>query len=232
MTQRQALEVTGLTRTYGSGDSAVAALRGVDFTATKGEFVALTGPSGSGKTTLLNCLLGLDQGETGAITILGTRVDELSYEHAVEWRRENVAIVFQATGLIPHLSGHENVEVALRLKDRIPRSERHDRVDTTLAALGIGELRNHLPEEMSGGQQQRFAIARALVTRPAMLIADEPTGELDSDTAQEVLSVLRAEAALAGTTMLIATHDQLVAASADRVVAMRDGRITNGTDTE
>lgn len=232
MNQRQALEVTGLTRTYGSGDSAVAALRGVDFTANVGEFVALTGPSGSGKTTLLNCLLGLDQGDAGTITILGTRVDELTYEEAVEWRRENVAIVFQATGLIPHLSGHENVEVVLRLKNRVPRSERHSRVDATLAALGIGELRNHLPEEMSGGQRQRFAIARALVSQPAVLIADEPTGELDSDTAQAVLSVLRAEADLAGTTMLVATHDQLVAASADRVVAMRDGRVSDGTDTE
>ncbi len=221
-----AIEVTGLARTYGSGDAAVRALRGVDFSVSSGEFVALTGPSGSGKTTLLNCLLGLDRGDSGSIEVLGTAIDQLSYEQAVEWRRQNIAIVFQATGLIPHLSGHENVDVVLRIKEQLSRSERRDRVDATLDALGIGDLANHLPEEMSGGQRQRFAIARALVARPAVLIADEPTGELDSDTAQAVLAVLRTEASNAGTTMVIATHDSLVADSASRLVAMSDGQIT------
>ncbi len=231
MSTKPAIAVAGLTRTYGSGDAQVHALRGVDFIATPGEFVALTGPSGSGKTTLLNCLLGLDRGDSGTIEVAGTAVDQLTYEQAVEWRRTKVAIVFQATGLIPHLTGEENVDMVLRIRAAMDRSERQSRVAEILDALGVGELSEHLPEEMSGGQRQRFAIARALVAEPTILVADEPTGELDSDTAQDVLGVLRSESERLGTTLLIATHDRLVATEADRVVTMRNGQI-GGADPQ
>lgn len=224
---KSAVEIVGLTRTYGSGDASVRALRGVDLRVSAGDIIALTGPSGSGKTTLLNCLLGLDKGHSGSVEVFGTEVHNLTYEQAVEWRRQGVAIVFQATGLIPHLTGRENVEIILRIKKHLSRTERHERVAATLQALGVGDLGDHLPEEMSGGQRQRFALARALVAEPPLLIADEPTGELDSDTAQDVLEVLRSQATAVGTTMLIATHDRLVAEFADEVVTMRDGRITS-----
>ncbi len=238
-TETTAVQVAGLHRTYGSDATAVHALRGVDLVVASGEVVALTGPSGSGKTTLLNCILGLDSSHTGnkehadsgSIEVLGYNVGEMGYEQAVDWRREHVAIVFQTPGLISHLSGRENVDAVLRLKatasraNRLSAAERSARIDEVLADLEIADLGDHLPEELSGGQRQRFAIARAVAARPTLLVADEPTGELDSATSEHVFTYLLNEARRHHVTMLVATHDPAVGEMADRVERLNDGRI-------
>ena len=214
-----------LRRTYGQGNNRVHALQGASLTVNAGEMVALVGPSGSGKTTLLNCIVGLDRPESGATRVLGTTIEDLDYEGAVSWRRDHVAIVFQATGLLPHLTARENIDIVLRIRG-VGRRERRSRSTDALDQLGIGEFADYRPAELSGGQQQRVSLARALASRPALLIADEPTAQLDTDTTVTVLHELRTAAAAAGTTVLIATHDVTAQAFADRSVRMLDGRLS------
>lgn len=216
------LIVEELRHTYGAGATAVEVLRGVSFTVDRGEIVGLVGPSGSGKTTLLNCIAGLDSPTSGTVSAFGTTVDALDDEEVVSWRRSSVAIVFQAAGLLGHLSARENIDMALRARG-VGRADRKARVLETLRGLRLVEHSDHRPAELSGGQQQRVSLARAIAAQPDLMIADEPTGQLDSDTAVLALEYLRAVAADHRMTVLIATHDPTVLDYVDRVVHLRAG---------
>lgn len=224
---RDVFEVVDITRTYGSGAGAVHALRGVSLTIERGEVLAVVGPSGSGKTTLLNCMIGLDQPSGGSISGFGTDVTSLSYEEGVAWRREQVAVVFQAAGLLAHLSAAENIDIALRLRG-VDRTDRRGRTDGALDAMGIAALADYRPAELSGGQRQRVSIARALAVRPALLVADEPSGQLDAVTTELVLEELLRPVAEHGMTLIMATHDPEVEARADRSLRLVDGRLVDG----
>ncbi|MFD1722292.1 ABC transporter ATP-binding protein [Amnibacterium endophyticum] len=218
------IEVCGLTRTFASPSGDFHALQDVGFAIEAGEFVALIGPSGSGKTTLLNCLGGLDRPTAGRIVVDGRDVAALDDDGRTDLRRDAIAFVFQTFGLIPVLSAAENVGLPLRMR-RTPVRERRERVAELLELVGLAEHARQRPGELSGGQQQRVAIARALAARPSVLIADEPTGQLDSETGAAILRLLRDLSRSSGMTMLISTHDPSVRAEADRVLALRDGRL-------
>ncbi|MFG2718439.1 ABC transporter ATP-binding protein [Streptomyces sp. NPDC048416] len=220
------VRVDNLHRSYGSGARAVHALRGVSFDVPRGELVALKGRSGSGKTTLLNLLGGLDRPDEGTITVDGTDVGSLGEQDLLELRRDRVGFIFQSFGLIPILSAAENVGVPMRLKKTDPR-EREARAALLLSLVGLGDHAAQRPGELSGGQQQRVAIARALANRPALLIADEPTGQLDADTGLAVMELLRAVVRSEGVTALVATHDSQLLGLADRVLELNDGQITD-----
>ncbi len=220
------VRVDNLHRSYGSGAAAVHALRGVSFEVPRGELVALKGRSGSGKTTLLNLLGGLDQPDEGSVTVDGTQVVGLGEEGLLELRRDRIGFIFQSFGLIPILSAAENVGVPMRLKKVAPR-EREERVALLLSLVGLGDHAAQRPGELSGGQQQRVAIARALANRPALLIADEPTGQLDAETGLAVMELLRAVVRSEGVTALVATHDTQLLGFADRVLELNDGQITD-----
>jgi len=223
------VEVQDLHKTFGSGSTAVHALRGVSFTARRGELTALKGRSGSGKTTLLNLVGGLDRPSSGRIVVDGhTLADsdgkELAEDGLLALRRDRIGFVFQSFGLIPILTAAENVGVPMRLK-RTPPREREERVRELLGLVGLGDHVNQRPGELSGGQQQRVAIARALANQPALIIADEPTGQLDSDTGRAIMQLLRAVVRSEGVTALVATHDPGLMELADRVLDLRDGQI-------
>ena len=217
----------GLTRDYPSGDGVVHALRGIDLRVERGQLVAVRGRSGSGKTTLLNLLGGLDRPTTGRVTVDAEEVSAMSESQLVAFRRGTVAFIFQAFGLLPILSAAENVEVPLRLVAADPR-EREERVATLLGLVGLGERARHRPHELSGGEQQRVAIARALANRPDLLLADEPTGQLDSGTGRSIMTLLRSIVRSEGLTAIIATHDPMLIDLADRAIELRDGRIVDG----
>ncbi|MEU3372403.1 ABC transporter ATP-binding protein [Streptomyces sp. NPDC006711] len=220
------VKVDNLHRSYGTGPRAVHALRGVSFEVPRGELVALKGRSGSGKTTLLNLLGGLDKPDEGTITVDGTDVGSLGEQGLLELRRDRIGFIFQSFGLIPILSAAENVGVPMRLKKADAR-EREERAALLLSLVGLGEHTAQRPGELSGGQQQRVAIARALANRPALLIADEPTGQLDADTGLAVMELLRAVVRGEGVTALVATHDSQLLGLADRVLELSDGQITD-----
>ncbi|WP_079143751.1 ABC transporter ATP-binding protein [Streptomyces luteocolor] len=216
--------VEDLHRTYGTGAAAVHALRGVSFTVPRGELVALKGRSGSGKTTLLNLVGGLDVPDHGKIAVDGVELAGLGENGLLELRRDRLGFIFQSFGLIPILTAAENVGVPLRLKKADPR-EREERVALLLALVGLADHARQRPGELSGGQQQRVAIARALANRPSLLIADEPTGQLDAETGLAVMELLRAVVRGEGVTALVATHDTTLLDLADRVLELRDGEI-------
>lgn len=227
------VEVRGLERRYGQGAGIVYALRGADLTLSAGETVALTGPSGSGKTTLLNCILGLDRPDAGSVRLFGTDVhgsdaedaeDAKHAEHAVTWRREHAAIVFQTDGLLPHLTTAENIDCVLRFR-KVSRADRARRIGDYLDRMLIAEVADKYPSEVSGGQRQRIAIARAMATHAPLLVADEPTGELDTETTTTVLAELRRWSTDHRVTVIVATHDPQVEAYADRTLTIADGRI-------
>lgn len=213
-----------LTRVYRVGTRQVHALQGVSLAVAPGLFVALRGRSGSGKTTLLNCIAGLDEPTSGHVWLEGRDLARLPERKRVRLRRERIGFVFQSFALLPTYSAWENVDLMLRLAG-IRRRERHRRVDQVLGLVGLQKWANHRPFELSGGQQQRLAIARALSTRPALILADEPTGELDSATGQQILELLRQVVEREGTTVLMATHDLTVDLFADRVYHLEDGCI-------
>ncbi|GAA4678556.1 ABC transporter ATP-binding protein [Streptomyces youssoufiensis] len=219
------VRVRDLRRTYGSGPAAVHALRGVSFDVPRGELVALKGRSGSGKTTLLNLIGGLDTPDAGEILVDDTDVVGLGENGLLQLRRDRIGFVFQSFGLIPILSAAENVGVPMRLR-KAPAAEREERVALLLSLVGLADHAEQRPGELSGGQQQRVAIARALANRPALLIADEPTGQLDAETGLAVMELLRAVVRSEGVTALVATHDANLLGLADRVLELSDGHIT------
>ena len=216
------IRTESLTRVYHIGTRRVEALRGVDLAVAPGTLVALRGRSGSGKTTLLNCIGGLDRPTSGRVWFEGQDVSRLSERKRVRLRRRRIGFVFQSFGLLPTYSASENVDLMLRLAG-VRRRQRRQRVEEVLGLVGLQKWANHRPFELSGGQQQRLAIARAISTRPALILADEPTGELDSATGQQVLMLLRRIVDQEGATVLIATHDLTVDQFADEVHHLQDG---------
>jgi len=213
---------TALTRDYPSGDGVVHALRSIDLSVGRGQLLAVRGRSGSGKTTLLNLLGGLDRPTSGSVVVDGHEVSSMGEDELVEVRRRTIAFVFQSFGLVPILTAAENVEVPMRLVRADPR-ERDRRVADLLEIVGLHERARHRPHELSGGEQQRVAIARALANRPRLLLADEPTGQLDSETGHRIMLVLRQVVRAEGITAIVATHDPLMMDVADRVVELQDG---------
>ena len=215
--------VRGVSRTFGSGGTAVRALRDVSFEVAAGTMVALVGRSGSGKTTLLNVVGGLDRPDAGTVVVDGTEVTALGEDRLARLRRETVAYVVQTFGLIPDLTAAENVGVPLRMR-RTPAADRERRVALLLELVGLDGHAAQRPDELSGGQQQRVAIARALAASPRLLLADEPTGQLDAETGLSVMALLRGVVESEGVTALVSTHDPVMMALADRVVRISDGR--------
>jgi len=211
-------------RVYGSGDNKVYALRGITFDVTSGQFVALKGRSGSGKTTLINCIGGLDKPTGGAVSLFGQPISGYNEQQMTELRRHKIGFVFQSFSLVPTFTAFENVELSLRLAGASAK-ERNRRAQECLDLVGVGKWAKHMPFEMSGGQQQRVAIARSLANSPKLILADEPTGELDSHTARQVLGLLRDLAHQQGVTILMATHDPLSIEYADQVFELKDGRL-------
>jgi ABC-type lipoprotein export system ATPase subunit len=220
-----AVRITNLARTYHAGGKPVNALRGVSLAVQSGTFVTLEGRSGSGKTTLLNILGGLDQATSGNVELFGQPLNALSQEQLTRLRRERLGFIFQSFALLPILTAWENIEVPLRINGSLPRHERAARVNEVAELVGIGAWATHRPPEMSGGQQQRVAIARALVSRPQLLLADEPTGQLDSTTGRAILHLLRDIVRSTGVTLVMTTHDPSTRAFADITYHMEDGQL-------
>ena len=222
LTVTTVVEARDVTRRYGEGATAVEALRGISLDVERGELEAVMGPSGSGKSTLMHALAGLDKPTSGTVTIAGTEITSLDDSKLTILRREHIGFVFQFFNLLPMLSAEENVVLPLTIA-----GEKSDRVwlDELLTTLGIADRRKHRPSELSGGQQQRVAIARALVTRPTILFADEPTGNLDSKTGGEILDLLRDSSESYGQTIVMVTHEARAASIAGRILFLADGLI-------
>ena len=220
------LETIGLRREYQVGRDAVVALGGVDISIQKGEFVAIVGPSGCGKSTLLNLLGGLDQPTKGKVLLDGQNLADFSEEQLASLRRQKMGFIFQRHDLFPVLTARENIEFPLLLGG-MPPSERTKRADELLSQIGLSEKADHLPDELSGGQQQRVGIARALANDPLILLADEPTGNLDSATSAEIINILIQLTRNQGLTLVMVTHDPEVADQADRKLTLRDGQLVN-----
>ncbi|MGW4572490.1 ABC transporter ATP-binding protein [Streptomyces tendae] len=218
------VRVEDVRKSYGRDSGAVHALRGVSFDVPRGELVALKGRSGSGKTTLLNIVGGLDTPDAGRVEVDGRSLADLDEDGLLALRRDRVGFVFQSFGLIPILTAAENVGVPMRLRRAAPR-DREERVELLLSLVGLADHTAQRPGELSGGQQQRVAIARALANDPALLIADEPTGQLDAETGHSVMELLRAVVRSERVTALVATHDATLLDLADRVLELRDGEI-------
>jgi len=217
-----AVSATALTRTYGEGDSAVHALQGVSLQVPAGQFTAVMGPSGSGKSTLMHLLAGLDTPDAGSVHIAGEDITRMNDRELTRLRRKHIGFVFQSFNLLPTLSAEENVLLPLAIAGRKPEPAK---LDALMQRMCLAERRHHKPSQLSGGQQQRVAVARALITRPTVLFADEPTGNLDSAAGAEVLALLRDAVDTDGQTTVMVTHDSRAAASADRVLFLADGRI-------
>ena len=217
-------ETQGVTRDFHGGGGVVHALRGIDLCIEPGEFVALRGRSGSGKTTLLNILIGLDNPTQGRVIILGEDLARLSETERARLRRESIGMMFQNAHLFPSLTAQENIEVPLRLA-RLDPTQRTQKSKRALEMVGLGPRAHHRGLELSGGEQQRVALARALVHEPRFIVADEPTGNLDSVTGRDIAQLLRAIAHQSQIGLLVATHDATIVASSDRVLQIQDGRI-------
>lgn len=218
------LKVQNLCKTYGSGESAVKALTDVSFSMEKGEFAAVVGASGSGKSTLLNCIGGLDTPTSGSILLNQENLLSMRDEQRTIFRRRNIGFVFQSFQLIPELNVEQNIIFPLLLDNRKPERQA---VEEILETLGLTERRKHLPGQLSGGQQQRAAIGRALITRPILILADEPTGNLDSKNSRDVMDLLVTASRKYSQTILMITHNMNLAASADRILKVADGRLTD-----
>jgi len=219
------VQVENLSRIYRNRSQVeVHALTDINLSLNTGKFYCFKGRSGSGKTTLLNCLSTLDTPSEGTVTIFGDQVSSFDPETATSWRRENVGFIFQTFGLVPTLSAYENVDLMLRLS-RLTAHERHERVVSYLDLVGLKQRINHRPHELSGGQQQRVAIARALANESRLLIADEPTGELDSKTACDIFGLFQELVEKRGLTILMATHDPLSIDYVDQIINLKDGHI-------
>lgn len=217
------LRVEHLTKEYGTGDTKVTALNDVSFSVNKGEFVAIIGPSGSGKSTLLHLLGGVDRPTSGSVHIDNTDIYRLNETNLAIFRRRQIGLIYQFYNLIPVLNVEENITLPLLLDDRKVNKEYfYDIIGT----LGLEKRLNHLPNQLSGGQQQRVSIGRAMITNPAIILADEPTGNLDRKTGDEILELLKVSNKIYNQTLLVITHDERIALQADRVIAIEDGKIT------
>jgi putative ABC transport system ATP-binding protein len=221
------LRTVALVKRYRIGSQTIEALRGVDLNIEAGEFTAIAGPSGSGKSTLLNLIGCMDSPTSGEIYVGGEPAHALSERGLTELRLRRLGFVFQSFNLVPVLSVYENVELPLLLQGGVAGEERRRRVDALIAAVGLEKLAKHKPAELSGGQQQRVAIARALITKPAFVLADEPTANLDSATGSQIIELMKQIRREANTTFIFSTHDPSVMAKADRVVRLRDGHIAS-----
>lgn len=217
------LEVTNLCKTYGKGDTMVKALDNVSFSVEKGEFLAIIGPSGSGKSTLLHILGGVDVPTSGSVVINQTDISNLDETALAIFRRRQIGLIYQFYNLIPILTVQENLTLPLLLDGRKPDKKQ---IDTLVKRLGLENRLDHLPNQLSGGQQQRVSIGRALVNNPALMLADEPTGNLDSENSKEIISLLRQFNKEFNQTVIIITHDEKIANLADRVITIEDGKIT------
>jgi len=220
----QLLEVSNLSKTYGSGDAAVHALKGASFALQKGEFAAIVGESGSGKSTLLNLIGGLDTPTGGSVTIDGSDIFAMNDRERTIFRRRNIGFIFQSFHLIPELTVEQNILFPVLLDSRRPDTAY---LDELLTVLGLQPRRGHLPGQLSGGQQQRVAIGRALFTRPALILADEPTGNLDSENSREVIRLLRETSRQYARTVLMITHNRSIAQTAERILQVSDGVLTD-----
>lgn len=218
------LEVHNICKTYGSGENAVKALKNVSFSVPRGEYVAIVGESGSGKSTLLNMLGALDTPTSGKVHIDGKDIFSMKEEKLTIFRRRNIGFIFQAFNLIPELTVEQNIIFPVLLDYQKPDKKY---LEELLTVLNLKERRNHLPSELSGGQQQRVAIGRALITRPALILADEPTGNLDSQNSNEVIALLKEASKKYEQTIIMITHNQSIAQTADRILQVSDGVVTD-----
>ena len=218
------LEVKNISKTYGSGETAVEALKNVSFSVGKGEFLAIVGESGSGKSTLLNMIGALDSPTAGKVIIDGKDIMEMKDNAATIFRRRNIGCIFQAFNLIPELTVEQNIVFPLLLDYQKPDQKNLDEI---LKSLNLENRRKHLPSQLSGGQQQRVAIGRALITKPSIILADEPTGNLDSQNSNEVIALLKDAARRYEQTIIMITHNRVIAQSADRILQVKDGVVTD-----
>jgi putative ABC transport system ATP-binding protein len=216
------LQVEGLTKTYGKNDTTVTALGGVSFNVDKGEFVAIVGASGSGKSTLMHLLGGVDRPTSGNVTIDGNEIYKLNESEIAIFRRRNIGIIYQFYNLVPTLTAEENIMLPCLLDDRKPDE---NKLRTILETIGLSDRAKHLPSELSGGQQQRVSVGRALINDPAIILADEPTGNLDSKSSREIIDLLKLSNKRYNQTLLIITHDEKIALQADRIITISDGII-------
>lgn len=224
MTSQQVIVTEDLTKTYSANDVPVYALRGINLTITAGEFTAIVGPSGSGKTTFLNIISGLDQPTEGKVWLSKELISNMSGRQLSDFRRDNIGFIFQAYNLIPVLTVGENIEYIMLLQG-IPKRERHQRVVNILEVVGLAGYIDRKPPQLSGGQQQRVAIARAMVSQPTIILADEPTANLDSKTGSELLEMMYQLNKKTGMTFVFSTHDQTVMDKAQRLITLKDGLI-------
>ncbi len=225
------IETKNVKKTYGTGAVAVQALKGIDFTVNRGEFTAVVGPSGSGKTTLMNIIAGLDNPSSGAVFLNRQNISGMSGKNLSDFRRDNIGFIFQAYNLIPVLTVEENVEYIMMLQ-KVTAGERHRRVGEILDKVGLKGFEKRKPPQLSGGQQQRVAIARAMVSNPQIIIADEPTANLDSKTGTALLDMMHELNEKNGMTFLFSTHDPKIMERAKRVVVLRDGQIDSDQKKE
>ncbi len=220
------IQCRGVSKSYRKGSTTVTPLEKLDLDVPRGEFLALMGPSGSGKTTLLNLLSGIDSPTEGSLVIAGKELAKLSRRELTKWRATHVGYIFQLYHLVPVLTAFENVELPLLL-DSMAKKERHARVEAALALVGLHDRMHHTPSELSGGQEQRVAIARALVANPSLLVADEPTGDLDRESAARILDLLQQLSREHGKTIVMVTHDPRAAEAADRTLHLEKGLLVS-----
>jgi putative ABC transport system ATP-binding protein len=216
------LQVKDLVKTYGKGDTTVTALDGVSFSVKKGEFVAIIGPSGSGKSTLMHLIGGVDRPTSGSVFIDGNEIYKSNESELAIFRRRNIGIIYQFYNLIPTLTAEENIMLPCLLDNRKPDD---DKLQSILETIGLSDRAKHLPSELSGGQQQRVSVGRALINDPALILADEPTGNLDSKSSREIIDLLKLANKRYNQTLLIITHDEKIALQADRIITINDGQI-------
>jgi putative ABC transport system ATP-binding protein len=218
------VEIKNLVKSYTRGDQDVPVLRDITLNIERGDFISLMGPSGSGKSTLLNLIAGIDKPTGGMLRIDGEDISQLSEGELADWRASNIGFIFQFYNLMPVLTAYENVELPLLLTN-LSRSERRERIEMTLNMVGLSDRMDHYPNELSGGQQQRVAIARAIVTDPTILVCDEPTGDLDKQSASDVLNMLKELNNTLGKTIIMVTHDAHAAEAAKRIVHLEKGEL-------
>ena len=218
------IKATGLTKSFLKGKQEIVPIKDISFQVNSGEFISLMGPSGSGKTTLLNLIAGIDSPTEGTLLIGSQPIHEMSREELTKWRSLHVGYIFQLYHLMPVLTAFENIELPLLLHN-LSRAERREKVESALNQVGLSDRQNHFPKELSGGQEQRVAIARALVTQPSLIVADEPTGDLDRDSADEILNLLEELSAKENKTIVMVTHDPKAAQKATRCLEIEKGKL-------